>query len=566
MLERFSAFLEDRFGIEPERTRWVTVRSLVSLAATFFVLIATMIVAFNQIFAQFDNISSLRIGMVAPRDIVAPANAQPFDSEILTTAEQQNARDQVQPFFDPPDPNVARQQTQLTQQILDFINDVRNDTNATREEQLEDLHEITALTLDDSIAEAILETDEETWQLMGAEIINVLPRVMREPIRDSQLQTVRDQLPTQVSVRFDPQERSIIVAIIEDLIRRNAFENFEATEDARQAAADAVGVQQRTFVSGQKIIGEGEPIDALTFEALQKLDLLTPDDLRFQHMLRAFLASVLVLVVMGLYIARFRSELIYIEPNKLSLLAALFLLMLLTTRLLGVNGNIFLFPTAILALTYVGFIGPYIAIMATLGLALLVGIMTNNSLEIASLVVVGGVIGVLGLRETSRLNSYFLAGVLIGIANAAIVAIFSLVAPGGQAEAEFLSPLLLSFFSGVLLVPTVSFATMYILTLAFNLPTAFKLMDLAQPSKPLLLRLLREAPGTYQHSLQVANLAEQAASAIGADAQLVHVAALYHDIGKVLNPVFFSENQQHIDNPHDNLNDPTAVPISSLIM
>ena len=72
----------------------------------------------------------------------------------------------------------------------------------------------------------------------------------------------------------------------------------------------------------------------------------------------------------------------------------------------------------------------------------------------------------------------------------------------------------------------------------------------------MLQRLLREAPGTYQHSLQVGNLAEQAANAIGADAQLTHVAALYHDIGKMHNPLYFTENQQDIGNPHDTLNDP----------
>jgi hypothetical protein len=83
-----------------------------------------------------------------------------------------------------------------------------------------------------------------------------------------------------------------------------------------------------------------------------------------------------------------------------------------------------------------------------------------------------------------------------------------------------------------------------------------KLIDLQQPNKPLLQRLLREAPGTYQHSLQVGNLAEQAANAIGADAQLTHVAALYHDIGKMHNPLYFTENQQDIGNPHDTLNDP----------
>jgi putative nucleotidyltransferase with HDIG domain len=90
----------------------------------------------------------------------------------------------------------------------------------------------------------------------------------------------------------------------------------------------------------------------------------------------------------------------------------------------------------------------------------------------------------------------------------------------------------------------------------FNLPTGLRLVELSQPNQLLLQRLLREAPGTYQHSLQVANLCEQAASAVGANAELVRVAALYHDIGKMLNPHFFVENQADGVNPHDELNDP----------
>jgi putative nucleotidyltransferase with HDIG domain len=97
---------------------------------------------------------------------------------------------------------------------------------------------------------------------------------------------------------------------------------------------------------------------------------------------------------------------------------------------------------------------------------------------------------------------------------------------------------------------------MYLVTLLFNLPTTLKLVELSQPNQPLLQRLLREAPGTYQHSLQVANLAEQAANAIGANAELTRVAALYHDIGKMLNPAFFVENQADNVNPHDVLGDP----------
>jgi len=167
---------------------------------------------------------------------------------------------------------------------------------------------------------------------------------------------------------------------------------------------------------------------------------------------------------------------------------------------------------------------------------------------------VGGLIGALTLRRTERLNSYFIVGMLIALGNAAVITLFSISTPIDNA-AELTGNLLAVLLNGALAAGA-ALVGLYVVTLLFNLPTALKLTELSQPNNPLLQRLLREAPGSYQHSLQVANLAEQAANAIGANAQLTHVAALYHDIGKMLNPAFFVENQRYTGNPHDTLNDP----------
>ena len=218
------------------------------------------------------------------------------------------------------------------------------------------------------------------------------------------------------------------------------------------------------------------------------------------------------------------------------------------------NANIYLMPAAALGIVYVAISSPNLAIVTALGFAFLSSLISRSpSLEIASLVAASNITAILTLRNAGRLNNYFVAGLFVGVAKACLVAIFALQIGFQPGDA---SNMLQAFFSGLLIVPTASFAVMYALTVALNLATPFRLMDLSQPSKPLLQRLLREAPGTYQHSLQVANLAEQAAQAIGADTQMTHVASLYHDIGKMSNPFFFTENQQHIQNPHDALDDP----------
>jgi hypothetical protein len=215
---------------------------------------------------------------------------------------------------------------------------------------------------------------------------------------------------------------------------------------------------------------------------------------------------------------------------------------------------LFAYPAAGLALVMVAVAGVDTALLAMVGLAFLIGTISDNSLEITALIGAGGVMGALALRRVERLNSFFFAGVVIALVNILVVMIFNL----GSATAEIapLPVLLIYAVIGGVLSGMTALAVLYLITLIFNLPTNLKLVELSQPGQPLLQRLLREAPGTYQHSLQVANLSEQAADAIGANASLVRVSALYHDIGKILNPAFFIENQADHVNPHDMLADP----------
>ncbi|MCA9894221.1 MAG: HDIG domain-containing protein [Anaerolineae bacterium] len=556
MIDRLTEFLEARYNFSPERTRLTLQRTAISLAVLGFWLSTAFIIAADSFLPGLNSVASLEEGAVAPRDIVASTNVT-FTSDILTEIERQRARDSVEPILSPPDPERVQQQTELASSILTFMRNVRRATYDTTEQKITDIAAIQALDLDESISESILRFDDETWTDIENEVLAVLPRVMRS-VREDEIDAIREQLPTQVAVRFNANERRVIVAIVEDLITANRVVNLEATEEARDAAAAAVSPVPRSFVTGERIVEAGSTISEADYEALSKLGLLRTQDRRMMDILRAMLATIIVIVLATLYFSRFTPELLQdTQLLRLAMYVVIFLLMLLATRLLGIGGDIYLFPVAALALIYVAIADTHIAIAASLAMSLLVGLAMNNSLEITVLVAAGSLAGALSLRNPGRLNSFFMSGALVGLVNVGIITMFSLATATATDMSVVLIRLVLSFISGALLAPATAIAVMYVVTTLFNLPTALRLLDLSQPNKPLLQRLLREAPGTYQHSLQVANLAEQAASAIGADSQLTHVAALYHDIGKMSNPLYFTENQQeHIGNPHDTLNDP----------
>jgi putative nucleotidyltransferase with HDIG domain len=543
--------LEQSFGVSTRRTVRMVHLAGVAAAAALFVLISTATVAFPSLFPGQTDASGLQIGDIAPRNIHSPVTRD-YISDVLTTERQQTAASSVRPVYDPPDPNVVRQQTQLATQTLDFIENIRRDPYGTEAQKTADINLITGLTLDETIIQNILAMDDETWQEVDDQIVNVLERVLRESIRQEDLPSVIAQLPTQVSVRFGGMEISVVVAIVEDLVRPNTFENPAATQRAREAAIAAIEPVRLAFERGQIVVREGELIDEAAYEALDRLDLLKPVDRRLQEIASALLASILVMVITGLYIARFHRALLD-EPRFLALLAVIFLIALVGARIFGTTAQIYMYPASALALLFVPLIGPQIAIIGSVGLAILISLMAGASLEVALLVLVGGMVAALTLRRSERFNSYFLAGLIVAGTYTIIVAIFNQIEPNPEAELGLL--ILYSLING-LLSAAVAIAGMYVVTLAFNLPTSLKLIELSQPNQPLLQRLLREAPGTYQHSLQVANLSEQAANAVGANAELVRVAALYHDVGKMENPAFFIENQAENVNPHDVLNDP----------
>jgi hypothetical protein len=523
------------------------------LVALIFVVLLTLILSFDALLPGSSVLAGLQVGDLIEEDIYAPRDIT-YESAALTARAQQSAVNAIEPFYDSPDPGIARVQLNLARQILDYVTIVRLDPYGSRAQKLTDLEAIAAFNVGEDVASSLLDVDEVEWRAMDAEINAVLERVMREPIRQDNLNSVVEQLPTQVSLRLSEAAAETVVAVIAALVRPNQSENPQRTEQLRQEASDAVEVQVRSFVQGQLIASAGTRLSAVDHETLEQLGLLRSEDTRWQTLARALLVSVLTMVGVALYLIRFQPDLSR-QPLSIALFAVLFLIAVLGAQVFTSEGEFYLYPAAGLALLFVSLTRPEIALVSAMALAVLFGLLTGGSLEAATMAALGSLIGASSLRRTERVNAYFVAGLMVALVNLVVLTIFNLdvfaLGDGGRVAALFIFSLINGLFAAAS-----ALAGMYIVTLLFNLPTSFKLVELSQPSQPLLQRMLREAPGTYQHSLQVANLSEQAANAIGANAQLVRVSALYHDIGKMLNPAFFVENQAEGVNPHEQLNDP----------
>jgi putative nucleotidyltransferase with HDIG domain len=219
----------------------------------------------------------------------------------------------------------------------------------------------------------------------------------------------------------------------------------------------------------------------------------------------------------------------------------------------------YLFPAATVPMALATLISPGYGVMSALVLGALGGFLAPRGLEVALYVVLAGSMGALMIGKAERLSSFFWAGLAASMACVSVVVVFRFPDPGTDllGKATLLGAGLLM---GVLSA-SLAFALLLLVGNVLGITTTLQLLELARPDHPLLQLILRNAPGTYQHSLQVANLAEQAARAVGANALLTRVGALYHDAGKALRPQYFIENQVRGQNVHEQLDPATSAEV-----
>ena len=313
------------------------------------------------------------------------------------------------------------------------------------------------------------------------------------------------------------------------------------------------------YAQNETIVRKGQRITPVTMEAIEEFGLTEarPDVARLGGW---FLLSVLVVAVLLGWIWRFR-RLLWHRTNALVLIG---LIVVGTTLLLKLTAGRpslpFILPTAAAGMLLAILLDAGVATIVMAMLALLGGAVNgpSGSLELTAYIFLGGMAGIVGIRRGDRFQVFIQAGLMVAIVNVLVVATYGFLGlHDARGVIELMGASLLSAAGSAV----AAVGTFAVLGSVFGILTVFQLLELANPSQPLLRRLLVETPGTYHHSLMVGNLAERAAEAIGADPLLTRVAAYYHDIGKLSNPLAFIENQAGGENVHDQLDPETSAQI-----
>lgn len=484
---------------------------------------------------------SFSVGSVATQDIRAPETFT-FASNTLTGDAQDQAEQSVLPIYLAADPAISRQQLENMKSVLNYVSSVRDDEYATQEQKISDLQALENITLTNEMAANILGFSEEKWQDVQNEALFVLEEVMRSTIREDQLtQAKRSVLPL-ISYSFNASETEIINSLVTPMVVANSLFSAEKTNEAIEQARSEVDPVTKTYISGETIVSTGEVITPIIWEALQELGLISPQSTILKYVSSLLLVASVV-VMEGVYVYRYRKNLLNQDFKSLVTILGLYFIFLFLARFFIVNRAVvpYIFPIAAFGLTISSLINYEVGIIFTIGLGTLTAYGQSNSVELTVFYIISSIVAIFILQRGRRITLFFYTGLVQGLIGAAAVVAYRLIAAYFDTEG-ILTLIGASFLNGMASV-SITLILQYAVASFLGKTTALQLMDLSRPDHPLLQLIMTNAPGSYQHSLQVANLAEQAARSIDADPLLTRVGALYHDAGKAMNPSFFIENQ-----------------------
>lgn len=524
------------------------------LAFLAFTLLMTSIIASPNFL--FKNVIE---NGISKRDIVAPKTLTVVDVK-RTEQHRKEVAQKVEPVLTPAEDDFIKTNLQMLQTSILQIRKKDVDSSI-KSDEISLLFDISDAYKKDFVVNFLLKSDDSTLREVFDKSVLTLGNILRVGItekdyeRDSIEKIITDNLVKNVSKR----QVSVITAMLEQVIVPNLVVDEFATELARKTAQDQVKPYEITFQKGDKIVFEGEPVTRLKRDALRQAGF-SVYELNAQGFFAMYIIVFISTLLFLCYMKFFEKN--YLEAKYIKIAAVLSIVVALIAYLLplGIYPYILPFPALVFLLAI--FTNPRIAfvVSALLLSDLTLGFQYNVQFFVTFILL--NIVSMITIAKVSKFQystrfDLIKIGFDISIAGLVLVLAVYLLEKCliDVSSVLILKNCLLIAVNGIL-SSIIVLGTLPLFESLFGIITSYGLKELADHNQPLLKRLQMEAPGTYHHSLLVANLCEAAATAVGANPILASVGAFYHDVGKLKRPLFFVENQSYycIENPHKKLN------------
>ena len=536
-------------------------------------LITFLMLAYTVTPSQYD----IKVGDFAPTILKATKDVV---DEISTKENQDKAEALIETVTKKVDDTETMRQKAVGdaeaafKKLREAVNQIKGEEIPVDEEALANVNESLKLfNMEISLDElkALAAAESETLTGLYDKTEGLISAKMGEQIFEEKLPAAKEELKAKLREKGEDgknlSEDETLLGVFDRMIDAFVTYNYEydlkATETRKQEARDNAAVVK--YVTGQVIVEDGKPITEKQYAVLKSLGMV--DDSEFNVWLYIGIAILILalLFAIGVYLYLYQRD-IYKSPKRLLIIALsciITLLLCILAKEINLHvgeTQVYIMPVSLAILLIALLVNARAALFINLPLSILASMLSGSSgsffdISTYTMVISSFVSGCAALtvlrKKQTRLNVLF-AGIAAGFAN--IITTFSLfmISTSMISASSILSSLYISLYAGIggPLSAIICIALMPAFEAVFNVITTTRLVEMSNPNQPLLRRLLLEAPGTYHHSIIVANLAEAAAAEIGANSLLARVGAYYHDIGKLMRPRYFTENQMG-DNPHD---------------
>jgi putative nucleotidyltransferase with HDIG domain len=498
---------------------------------------------------------------------------------VKTEQERERAANEVGPSYVFSE-DVARNRQAIATSLFDFLIEVKNDKEPDQsetevqvksdKEQVAEMRTKLAsleeeepnLRLSDDAISTLL--SQKTESLLEAQnvLVSVMGEELSKPVRTADLSTVRYEVERKISLKesIPPAVQQTLITLSRSLV----VETESINEVATQAQIERVkeSVEPTRILQGQVIVREGQVIDKEVYRQLELAGVLSN-----QSSAKPLAGLILFVLFVGsiiyMHFLSWRENRVVKKKALLIVLAVFFLLVVMMKLISLIEKDFdvllaFLFPTALAPMLIKLLTNERLAIMTTIITAATAGIILQEGyaaiiqMEVALYILFGGIVSLYLLGDNGRRSNILRTSLGVSVSNILFIAFYLLMTQSSYDLTELVYYMIAAIVSGIL-SGALTIGLMPFFESAFGLLSDMRLIELSNPNHPLLKKVLIETPGTYHHSVMVANLADAACESIGANGLLARVGSYYHDIGKTFRPGFFIENQHAGQNPHDAL-------------
>jgi len=498
--------------------------------------------------------------------LIAPWDFAILKPDYIIARERDSIIKNSSPYFKL-DPEIEKEQIQ---EFNTYLNELLQNYES-KSSQIDPMGFVSVKRELNSVLSAIyqrgvLETDETVSQdKLPAEVIVVSGRIaMHKQTGSLFVQKSAYQFAEEKKAELENRHASLSGKKLSDFISGVAFYDFikpnlfydAATSTAiRDDLINEISVSKGLVQEGELIISRGEIVDDDKYIVLESLrseyeKRLGKNDKWF-ILLGRFILVTACYLALYLFMYNFRFDVLS-STRKTSFIILVLLLFIIITRLvIYLPGNVvFLIPFALIPIVVRTFYDSRLALFVYLVAIMLAGFIVPNSFEFVFISYIAGVIAIFSLTNVYRRAKLFFAVLMVFLAYSVIYLGIGLMQEGSLSNMNWQNYI---WFAGNGVFLLLSYPLIFVFEKTFRFLSDATLFELSDTNQPLLRKLADEAPGSFQHSLQVANLAEEAAREIGANTLLARTGALYHDIGKTFNSAYFIENQTEGFSPHDQL-------------